>query len=223
MRTLGASDPQRAGAALGELCEIYWYPIYAFIRRSGHSPVDAEDHTQSFFVELLRRDDFQKADPDCGKLRSYLMGAAKHFLSRQRDKDRALRRGGGVVPVSIDQARAEEIYALEPVDDVTPESLYERRWAMTLLQRAMGSLRKQYEARDKQKDFEMLVPFLSWNSGESYEQTAAALGNTVGRTKVAVHRLRKRYRAALVQEIADTVSDESEVQDELTFIFTVFA
>ena len=223
VRQAAGSNPVVAHKALGELCRIYWYPLYAFVRRSGWSPDDARDHTQEFFARLIERGDFAKADPSLGKLRSYLLGAMKNHLTNEREKARAIRRGGGVLPVSIDQAQAEQRYAMEPADELTPDKLYDRRWAMTLLALAMQSLRADYEGRGKQAEFEALLPFLSWNSGEDYERAGAMLDLSAGAIRVAVHRLRQRMRDAMISQIAETVETGEQAQDELRLLFAVFS
>ena len=213
-----ATDPDVAGRARSELCELYWYPIYAYVRRSGYGAEDAKDHTQEFFLEILRREDFRKVNRNLGKLRSYLLTAVNNHLSSERRKAGARKRGGGVAPLSIDQARAEEQYALEPVDDHSPDKLYERRWALTILQRAMETLEADFERRGRTAELETLLPFLSWNSGEDYDGAAAALGVKPGAVRVAVYRLRKRYRQALIDEIAHTVPEASDIEEELGFL-----
>ncbi|MCX6879246.1 MAG: RNA polymerase subunit sigma-24 [Verrucomicrobia bacterium] len=214
-------DPATAAKALEELCSLYWYPVYAFIRRSGWPPEDAKDCTQEFFVRILARGDFVKADPALGKLRSYLLGAVRHHMAKELEKTRALKRGGGAVFQSIEEAQAEERYALEPVDEVTPVTLYERRWALTILENAVQALRASYERRDRLDEFLVLRPFLSWNSGEDYASAAAALKRSPGAVNVAVFRLRQRFRDALIEQISHTLSDESEIQEELRFLCEV--
>ena len=216
-------NPATADKALAELCEIYWYPVYAFIRRSGMSADDAMDHTQDFFLTILSRGDFAKADPALGKLRSYLLGAVKHHLGKARDKAHALKRGGGAIVVSIDEIQAEQRYALEPADVATPEKLYERRWAMTIMGNAMQSLRDSHERRGKQAEFDILLPFLPWNSGEDYNAAAAALKVTTATATVKVKRLRQNLHKALVAELDQTVSDENEILEELRFLSAAFS
>lgn len=205
--------------ALESLCEMYWYPLYAFVRRVGHSPHTAEDLTQEFLARFVERGDFGKIDRERGKLRSYMIGALKNFLTNERENHRSLKRGGGELPISIDQQQAEQWYGSEPADDITPEKLYDRRWALIVLQKVIDGIRRDYAARGKERDFDVLEKFLTWNSGESYEQAAELLGKNPNAVKVAVHRLRKRYRDLLREEIAQTVGPEEDVDEELKSLF----
>jgi RNA polymerase sigma factor (sigma-70 family) len=219
----GDADEQTAQRALSELCEIYWYPIYAFVRRGGHSPPDAEDLTQEFFAGFLQRKDFAAADPEKGRLRSYLLGALKHFLVNTSARANAQKRGGGQSAVSLDSDWAESQLKLEPVgDQASPEKLFDRRWALTLLDRALVSVAEAYEKRGKAEQFQALEKFLAWNSGEDLRRAAEQLGVSESAFRVALHRLRQRYRKALRQEVAETVGSSSDLESEIAGLATFF-
>jgi len=213
-------DGQSAAAALADLCEAYWYPLYCFVRRKGRSPEDAEDLTQAFFGRLIEKDILSKAQEDRGKLRTFLLTSLKNFLSDEWDKATALKRGGGMPLVSIDAELAEERYRTEPMDESSPDRLFEKRWALTLLERVMTSLREQYEKRGKGKVFEQLSPFLGAKSGvDSYSEIARNLGISENAVRVSVFRLRQRYSSELRSHIAETVDSDEEVAAEIQFLF----
>jgi RNA polymerase sigma-70 factor (ECF subfamily) len=215
-----ARDPsERARAALSDLCETYWYPVYAYVRRRGHAPDEAEDLTQAFFAKLLEKRYVRDADPERGRFRSFLLAAVKHFLSNERDRVEALKRGGGRPLVSLDLETAEGRYRVEPSHDVTPERVYERRWALTLLDRTLARLRAEYERAGQAPRFERLKGYLTGEASGGYAEAMAALGLSEGAVKVAVHRLRRRYRELLRAEIAETVEDASAVEGELRALF----
>lgn len=206
--------------ALATLCVTYWYPLYAYIRRVGNSPHDAQDLTQDFFAQLLVKDSLRAADRERGKFRSFLLASLNHFLSKERRKAHAQKRGGGQVPLSLDFEYGEERYRLEPAHDLTPEKIYERRWAMTVLERAIGRLQAEFAKAGKKKEFERLKDFLGGSRDTvPYENIAAELGMTEGAVKVAVHRMRKRCRELLRAEIAETVAKPEEVEEELRCLF----
>ena len=210
-----AAAPQ-AEAALAELCRTYWYPLYAFIRRKGHSPHDAQDLTQEFFARLLEKKYLQLADRERGRFRSFLVKSLKHFLVNEWVRGQAQKRGGGQKVFSLNEAAAERSYLQQPADQLAPESLYDKQWAMTLLERAMERLGADYAAAGKRKLFEQLKSLLlAEGSGESYRHLADPLGLTEGAVKVAVHRLRQRFRDAVRSEIAQTVATPAEVDEEL--------
>jgi RNA polymerase sigma-70 factor (ECF subfamily) len=212
----GERDATGAEPALATLCEIYWYPVYAFIRRRGLSPADAQDATQSFFAALLEKDYVGSADPERGRFRTFLLTAVSRFLSRQRESDRALKRGGGRQLLSIDAAVGEERYQLEPSDDWTPERLFERRWALTLLDRVLTRLEQRYAELGQSPVFNELRGFLTGAPPDAKTiDLAAELQMTEGALKVAIHRLRRRYRDLLKAEIAETVGGTDDVTDEL--------
>jgi RNA polymerase sigma-70 factor (ECF subfamily) len=219
----GDSDEETAQRALSELCEIYWYPIYAFVRRGGHSAADAEDLTQDFFAGFLQRNDFAAVDRSKGRLRSYLLGALKHFLASAATRAKAQKRGGGQTAVTLDSDWAESQLKLEPVgDQASPEKLFDRRWALTLLDRALTTVAEAYEARGKAEQFQALEKFLAWNSGEDLRQAADALGISESAFRVALHRLRQRYRKALRREVAETVGSSADLDSELQGLATFF-
>lgn len=209
------SSPASA-AALETLCRAYWYPLYAFVRSSGHSPHDAQDLTQEFFARLLAKDFLQAADREKGRFRTFLRVCLKRFLANEWDRQRALKRGGGERPTSLDVALAEQRYATELTTGIAPDRLYEHQWAMTLLQQAMTRLRAEYTTAGKADEFDQLKSALTADRGAiPYAELAAALGSTEGATRVAVHRLRKRYRELFRTTVADTVSEPGEVDDEV--------
>jgi RNA polymerase sigma-70 factor (ECF subfamily) len=213
------SEP-RAREALATLCETYWYPLYAFVRRRGARPDEAEDRTQAFFVHLLEKERLRHIDPSKGRFRSFLVAALKNFLADQRAMERAQKRGGGVTPIPLDARAAEDRYAFEPAHDVTPDRLFERQWALTVIERALERLRERYAASGKQAQFDVLKVFLS---GEKrpvpHAEVAPRLGISEVAVKVAVHRLRKRFRDALRDEIAQTVDREEEIDAELQALY----
>jgi DNA-directed RNA polymerase specialized sigma24 family protein len=220
---LSAADkrnPTRALESLEKLCRVYWHPLYFYARRQGESPHDAQDLTQEFFSRLLQNDLLDSVDRGKGRFRSFLLAAFKHFLSNERDKARARKRGGGQVPVPIDVQNAETHYGFEPEEKMTAEKIFERRWAMTLLEQTTARLREEYERDGKIQLFEQLKVTLTEPRGSI---AYAALGRTLrmseGAVKVAVHRLRVRYRAVLRAEVADTLADPAEVEDEVRQIF----
>jgi RNA polymerase sigma-70 factor (ECF subfamily) len=210
--------------ALAALCETYWFPLYAFVRRQGYSADDAQDLIQSFSARLLERNDLEVADRRRGRFRSYLLGALKHFLANQRKRSRAQKRGGGRAILSLDFGRAERRYHLEPADQLTPERLYEKRWALALLDGVVQRLAEEQEAAGKQALFEDLKECLTGREmAASYGEIAARLAMTEGAVKVAAHRLRRRYRALLQEEIAQTVAGPEEFEDEVSLLLAALA
>ena len=212
------SNPQ-ARQALAALCESYWYPLYAFVRRRGHSADDSADLTQAFFADLLSRDFLSSIDRSKGRFRSFLLASLEHFLSRERDKAHAVKKGSGVRPLSLDAREAEDRYQLEPQDRRTPEMLFERRWGLTVLERTMGRLRAEFA--DQPDRFERLKPSLTGAEPAHYSEVAAGLGMSETAVKAAVHRLRQRYGRLLRDEIAETVADPAEVDDEVRHLLAV--
>jgi len=205
------------------LCRLYWYPLYAYLRRRGHAPPEAEDLTQGFFACLLERDALAAADPQRGRFRSFLLTSLKHFVADQRDRDRAQKRGGGQKIMSLDVRGAEGRYCLEPADNLTAEKLFERRWAQTMLELVLGDLRRQYARDGRQRTFERLKGFLRGKAARgSYGQVAAELDVTEAAVRVAVHRLRRRYRELLREHIAQTVASPEDVEDEIRHLFSAF-
>ena len=212
----GRRSDAAAEAALAGLCEAYWLPLYEFARRRGYAATDAGDVTQGFFALLLEKNYLQSADPERGRFRAFLLTAFKRFLSKERDHDLALKRGGGLSLVSLDLERAESQCRIEPIDDRTPESLYERRWAITLLDRVLHLLEDEFRQKGKHQFFTMCRGSLTGlGMEEQYASIAESCGMTEPAVKVAVYRMRARYRELLLAEIAQTVSSEFDVEDEL--------
>jgi RNA polymerase sigma factor (sigma-70 family) len=212
----GQRANERSAEALNSLCETYWYPVYAFIRRQGHDADAALDLTQGFFARVLEKNYFGHADPSRGRFRAFLLTSARHFLSNERDRARALKRGGATPIVSLDAESAEGTYQLEARDDLTPEKLFDARWATVTLDRALARLQRAYAAAGNPETFEGLKGFLTGDSEDlSYAEVARELKSTEAAIKVAVHRLRRRFREALVEEIAETVSSPAEIDAEM--------
>jgi RNA polymerase sigma-70 factor (ECF subfamily) len=210
-----------ARAALAALCGTYWYPLYAFARRLGQSADDAQDSTQAFFARLLEKHYLRDADQSRGKFRSFLLAAFKHFLANERDRARAQKRGGGRPVLSLDFAAGESRYGREPSHEATPERLYERRWALAVLDWVLARLRGEAVRDGKDAAFDRLKGFLTGDGdAASYRDLAAELGRSEGAVKVAVHRLRRRYREVLREEIAQTVTGPADVEDELMYLLT---
>jgi RNA polymerase sigma factor (sigma-70 family) len=219
--TAGRTDTTQAQAALEKLCQTYWYPIYAYVRRQGHSPEDAQDLTQEFFARLIAKNYVRDVDPSKGKFRSFLLASLKHFLANEWDKSRAQKRGGGQTIVSLD---AETRYRLEPADVVSADKIFDRRWALTLLDEVLKRLRDEYAADGKARLFEQLKETLTGErSTTPYAKLGDRLGMTEGAVKVAVHRLRQRYRETLRAEIAETVSGPEEVEEELRHLYVALS
>jgi RNA polymerase sigma factor (sigma-70 family) len=203
-------------AALEELCRAYWYPVYAFLRRRGHSADDASDLAQAFFAALLEKEYLAAADPDRGRFRAFLLTAVARFAAKEHAKAAAQKRGGGLRALALDFSDGEARYQHEPSHDWTPERIFERRWALTLLDRTLAELRRQHEASGKLPQFEALKLFLTGEAGAPpLRQVAEQLGMTEGAVKVAVHRLREKYRETLRGQIAQTVASQEDVDDEL--------
>jgi RNA polymerase sigma-70 factor (ECF subfamily) len=217
-RAVGPDDVA-ARTALAGLCAAYWYPLYAFIRRSGKSPHDAEDLTQGFFARLVEKDMLASADPAKGKLRTFLLACVRHYLGDEYDRARAQKRGAGLV-TSFDAAQAEERYATEPVDDLTPDRLFQRRWALTLLEETLRVLEQEFTTSGKAVVFAALRPFLGFGTGavKSYEELAPELGIPVGTLKNQVFRLRERWRELLFEQVASTLDNPTpeEIRGELS-------
>jgi RNA polymerase sigma-70 factor (ECF subfamily) len=218
----GRADSPAAAQALEQLCRIYWYPLYVFVRRQGHEAHDAEDLTQEFLARFLAKEYFGRANPALGRFRNYLLACLKHFLSEQWRQSGRLKRGGGQTIVSWDGQTAEEHYQSEPADPMTPEKVYERRWALTLLEQALTRLGEEQSVAGKGEVFAQLKDYL-WGegSGTGYVEVAARLDLTEGALKVAVHRLRHRYRELLREEVAQTVAAVHEIDEELRYLVSV--
>jgi RNA polymerase sigma-70 factor (ECF subfamily) len=217
-------NPDTARAALAELCELYWYPLYAFVRRQGVDADAASDLTQGFFARFIELESLQSARQDRGRFRSYLLGAVKHFIANERQRMLAQKRGGGVRVVSFDPQDAETRYQREPAHGLTPEHVFERRWALLLIERALEQVAAEMAARNKAKEFERLRPFLVEDAGnDSYRTAGAELGMSEGAVKVLIHRLRRRFRENLRAAIAETVTSPDDVDDEIRHLFTCLA
>lgn len=219
---VSASDPLRRDCrdALVRLCESYWYPVYAYVRRRGYAQEVAQDLTQDFFIRILEGRYLARADPNRGRFRSFLLNSCKYFLADQTDRERAQKRGGGeVLPFEI--GSGEERYRFEPLETETPDQIFERDWAISLLDRVLSRLRDEFTQHGSPADFERLKLFLLGQSEVPYAELAREMGATEGGLKVAIHRLRKRYRIIFQTEIADTVADPAEVDSEIRFLFAV--
>lgn len=220
---LAARDPARATVALEELCRLYWPPLYAYVRRRGHDPHTAEDLTQEFFARLLARNTLAQVAPEKGKFRSFLLAALKHFLANEWDKARARKRGGGLQPVAFDTRVAEDRLRDDPAGPLPPDRLFDRQWALVVLELALDRLAAEHDTPAKQRQFAALRGTLTGDAPEGgYAGVARQLALTEGAVKVAVHRLRKRYRDLLRAEVAQTVADPRQVAEELRALFAAF-
>jgi RNA polymerase sigma factor (sigma-70 family) len=220
----GHKSSPRAQEALATLCQTYWYPLYAFVRRQGCNPHDAQDLTQEFFARFIEKNFLDDVHRDRGRFRSFLLAALKHFLANEWDRAQAAKRGGGRACISLDDHDAERRYALEPKDEMSADRIYERRWAMTLLECVLAGLKQEFSDAGKAAQFELLKGTLSSGRGAvTYAEIAARLKSSEEAVKVAVHRLRKRYRELLRAEIAQTVASPEEVEDEIRHLFAVLA
>lgn len=214
------ADAPAAKAALADLCAAYWFPVYAYVRRRGHDRHAAEDLTQAFFARLLEKNDLAAADRTRGRFRSFLLAACQHFLANQHDYEHAQKRGGNVSKLSLDFETAEGKFSREPAaSHDSAERLYERRWALELLDRALTELRREYVETDREKLFETLKPTLSGDA-TGYDALGDRLGMTVGAVKVAIHRLRQRYRDRVRDVIGRTVADPADIDAEVRDLFS---
>lgn len=219
-----ADDSPEAASALEALCHTYWYPLYAYVRRHGHNPDDARDLTQEFFARLLERKSLQAVKPERGKFRWFLMSAMKRFLAYEWNKEHAIKRSGRHQLLSLDETTAEGRYRLETADPMTPEKLFAQSWAMTLLEQARQQIHREYRTSGRGQLFDQLKVYLSGDRAPmTLADAGAVLGMSEGATKVAVHRLRGRFRECLRAQIAQTVSVPAEVDDEIRQLFAVFA
>jgi RNA polymerase sigma-70 factor (ECF subfamily) len=220
--TAGRRDTTQSRDALEQLCRTYWYPLYAYVRRRGHSPEDSQDLTQEFFARLLERHWLARADQARGRFRTFLLTAMERFLANEWDKVRALKRGGGLALLPLQLDTAETRYGAEPADTHTPEQAFERRWAVSLLDAVLRELEAEQRSEGKAEQFAALKQCLIGDRASlPYDQIAAAAGLSEGAVKVAVHRLRQRYRELLRAEIANTVSSAEEVDAEMRHLFNV--
>ncbi len=216
----GQTEQPDSREALAHLCQSYWYPLYAYVRRRINDPHEAQDVIQEFFSHLLERNTFAVADPERGRFRAFLLTSLRNFLADYWDKGRAKKRGGGQPNLSLDFETAKSLYAIEPVDEETPDRLYDRRWAITLLDLVMTRLREALVRVGKEPYFEQLQPFLSGGRPDtSYAKVARELGISEGAAMVAAHRLRRRYRDLLRAEIMQTVASPEDVDDEIRSLF----
>ena len=214
----------RAGAALESLCRTYWYPLYAYARRLGQAPHDAQDLTQEFFARLLAKRWLDRADRDKGRFRTFLLTAFKRFLANEHDRARTRKRGGGTVHLPLDTAQAESRYETEPPVDLPADRLYERRWALTLLGQTMARLRTEFEGAGRTDEFEQLKRFLAVDKSTiAYADVARALGLSEGTARVAVHRLRRRFREVFREEVTHTVAAAEDADEELRHLLAALA
>ena len=220
----GQGGSAEAHEALSRLCQTYWPPLYAFIRRQGCGPDDAQDLTQEFFYRFLQRDSLAHVNPKAGRFRSFLLACLKHFLANERERACSQRRGGGRPTIPLEGGESETRYCLDPVDHITPEVLYDRQWAFTVLERTLDALRRECGRQKKEVAFEELEGFLPNGRGSvSRVELAAKHGISVNAVNVAIHRVRQRFGALLRQQVAETVSSEGEVDEEIRCLMSVLA
>jgi RNA polymerase sigma factor (sigma-70 family) len=220
----GRNDTERARTALAKLCQTYWYPLYAFVRRRGYSPPDAQDLTQGFFEQLLERQALAKADPARGRFRAFILTAMKNFIAHERERAQALKRGGGQEILSLDLAAAERRFSAEPVDAASPDKIFDRQWTLALLGEVLRKLEVEHQNQGKHEIFALLKETLAGARSElPYVELASRLDWSEGAVKVAVHRLRKRYRDLLKAEIAQTVAGPAEAEQEMRHLFASLA
>ena len=218
------ASPSVSREALSRLCEAYWEPVYGFIRRATRDGEAARDLTQGFFVRVIEDGFLNNLSPKEGRFRSFMLGAVRHFMSDERDRERAIKRGGGTFQISFDGVEEVEQRRIEPVADETPELAFERHWARTVLDRAMKRLETAAGADGKKAEFDAMRPYLSDSDpATGYGQLADRLGSTEGAVKVAVHRLRRRFGACVRDEIAETVADSAEVDREIRYLMSIVA
>ena len=220
----GESGPE-SDSALEQLCSAYWYPLYRFVRGRGYNREQASDLTQGFFALLIERNDFEKVRKEKGRFRSYLLASIKNFISNERDKSLAKKRGGDVATFSFDAVDAEKRYSLEPETSLTPETTFDKTWALTLLEQVQQKLKIEFDEGGKSQWYERLSGYLGGDRSDlpSYQTVAEELGVSESAIKVNVHRMRKQFRKILRQEIANTVADESDIDDELNRMFEVLS
>jgi len=222
VRAAGATTSPGSRAALENLCETYWSPVHAFVRRSGRSADEASDLTQAFFARVIEKGDFGNARDTLGRFRTFLLTAVRHFLANQADYDRAAKRGGGQAHLPLDGPTHDDPRRIpEPSSDETPESIFEERWALTVLDAAMERVRHHSEETGDGALFDTLRPFLTGDDGASYADAARTLQKAEGTVRVAVHRLRRRFGQCLRETLADTVDDPADVDAELAYLMDV--
>jgi DNA-directed RNA polymerase specialized sigma24 family protein len=217
----GGQNSPLADTALEQLCSRYWYPLYAYLRRDGCPPPEAEDLTQAFFARVLEKNYLGQVQREKGKFRSFLLAALKHFQADERDKQRAAKRGGGTTFISLDSQAPEERYRLEPVNEMDAEKIYERRWALTVLEQSRERLREEYARIGKARLYDQLRIFEGDNpNAPTYAEAGGQLGMTESALKSAAHRLRQRYHQLVREEIAQTVATPDEIDDEIRHLIT---
>ncbi len=224
MLTAGDRSAADSRRALESLCGAYWYPLYAYVRRRVSDINDAQDLTQAFFAALLEKNYVGSATPQRGRFRAFLLTALKHFLSKQWDKAKAKKRGGGRAPIRLDFASDDSRCSVEPAGGLTAEEVYDRRWVATLLGQVMARLEREFADAGKQSQFSQLKPFIiGQHEGATYADAGEVLGTTEAAAKMAVHRMRRRYRRLLREEVSQTVAAPSDIDDEIRDLFAAFS
>jgi RNA polymerase sigma factor (sigma-70 family) len=220
----GRDHSPQADLALEELCRAYWYPLYAYIRRQGRSKEDAEDLTQTFFARFLEKNYLKGLSSDKGRFRAFLLAALKHFLANEWDRANRQKRGGGATLLSLDWQSADERYHIDPADNLGPDKLYDRTWAVTLLERVITRLRNECAAEGKAQLFQHLRAFLMLGADAiPYAQAAAELGLSEGAVRTSVHRLRRRYRELLREDVAQTLTESGQIEEEIRALLNAFS
>jgi RNA polymerase sigma factor (sigma-70 family) len=221
----GQSGSSHAYEALSKLCETYWYPLYAFLRRKGCQPEEAKDLTQGFFCRMMEKNFIQSADPEKGRFRSFLLACLQHYLSNEKKKEHAGKRGGGAKVISLDDASAEERYMMEPADPITPEDLYERDWALTVLDKTMSRLKQEYTKSGRGAQFAALQVYLSGGHAAdiSYAKAGEQLGLSENAARQAAYRLRIRFGVLLRLGVAQTVANPAEINEEMNHLAAVLS
>jgi RNA polymerase sigma factor (sigma-70 family) len=220
----GERGTPQSDLALEELCRAYWFPLYAYVRRRGHTKEDAEDLTQAFFAGFLKKNYLEKLSAERGRFRAFLLASLKHFLANEWDKAQRLKRGGGLTHVSLDWQTADTQFQIAAANEPSPDKAFDREWAVALLARVIERLQQECDADGRSKQFQQLKIFLTAGKGElPYAETAKTLGLDEGTVRVVVHRLRKRYRQLLRSEIAQTLADDANVDEEMHALFGAFS
>lgn len=219
----GRQHTPMADRALEELCHTYWYPLYAYVRRRGHSHEEAEDLTQAFFARFLERNFLENVSSEKGRFRAFMLAAFKHFLANEWDRATRQKRGGALAPLSLDSQSADTRYRIELADTLSPDKIFDREWALALLERVIVRLRDECAAADQANLFEKLKPFLTLDkTAAPYAQTAVELSMSEGAVRVAAHRLRRRYRELLRAEVSQTLADPAQTEEEMRALLTAF-
>jgi RNA polymerase sigma factor (sigma-70 family) len=220
----GGQNSPSADVALEELCRTYWYPLYAYVRHQGHSPEDAEDLTQAFFAKFLAKNYLAGLDSNRGRFRAFLLASLKHFLANEWDRSQRQKRGGGATLLSLDYQGADTRYQIDPPDHLSPDKLFDRAWATTLLEKVIARLREETRAEGRAGQFEQLKFYLMVGTNTiPYAEAATALAMSEGTVRVAVHRLRRRYRELLQQEIVQTLADPAQADEEMRALMGAFS